>query len=926
MKRPIVLLTLVLAAAMMHAQTPAAPAASATDQTTAPAPAASATDQTTAPAPAASATDQTAVPAAPAASTTGQTAAPVPVAPASTTAPTQTATQPAAPAGSAAGTATQDQTSTAEWFWGKPIDGVEWEGVVHADKRELDAVTRNYIGKTFTEDLWMELQSRIYELDWFDKIDPKALPADPGKTKVVIKFTVVEKPYVDVVRVTGNSGLRTNEILDVLTIKSGDIYNQSKAHIDELAVRRLYLEHGYPDATVTSATRPGASPSTVILTFSVVEGSQVAVKEIRFTGNTAVSSATLRGQMSLKQVGFLQSGAFQESKLEDDKAKIVDYYRGRGYVDAAVSDVIRSFEKDPKSHRTWLILTLVIKEGRQWIYGGITFEGNNIYSSTQLGALISQKKGEVINYRKFLLDKQKIDDLYYESGYIFNAIDLQEKRDEATGTIAFVVKITERDRALIENITLKGNKKTKDFVIYREIPLEVGDTFSKAKIMEGIRNLYNLQYFSSVVPQMFPGSAENLMNLEMTVEEQSTADIQFGITLSGLGDPNTFPLSGLLKWSDRDFLGNGQNFSVALNASPDTQTLTFGFNDNWLLGKRISGGVNLSFSHRTLMTAQDTAFPQFADGVPDPYTVPNQWDGSISSIPAAYLMPYEIWSFTIGYSAGYSMSTPVGDLGFGAGLSDGLHDTIYDATKYRPALLSIRQSLNTWRLGNDLTGKVYLNDLDYWYNPGKGVFLSEQLTWAGILPTDYEQYLKSDSKLEAYTTLFNLPVFSFWNFKWVLGLHSGFQALMQKPGAPFTVVDDWVSLDGTFNVRGWNELYGMEGVALWENWLELRMPIVEKFVWLDGFLDAGAVQQQAGMVDVAGTPASSTPFVDTSRPNFGSLGWNDMAFSTGFGLRFTIQQFPFRFYFAWRFTFDGSQITWQNAGPDFVISVTQPLL
>ena len=880
MKRPLVLLTLVLAAATMRAQTaPLAPAAP----------------------------NSPAAPAASSASTQDQTAG-----------PTQ---QPAPQAG-----ATQTgpaQAAAPEWFWNKTIAGVQWEGVTHADKRELDAVTRTYIGKAFTEDLWMELQSRLYELDWFDKIDPTAVPADAGKTKVIIKFVVVEKPYVDVVRVVGNSGLRTNEILDVLTIKSGDIYNSSKAHIDELGVRRLYLERGYPDATVSSSTRPGASPNTVILTFNVVEGAQVAVKSIRFTGNTAVSSATLKGQMSLKEAGFLQSGAFQESKLEDDKTKIVDYYHGRGYIDAAVSDVVRSYEKDPKSGRSWLILTLVIKEGRQWTYGGISFEGNKIFTSDKLASLVSQKTGTVINYRKFLLDKQKIDDLYYESGYIFNSIDLQEKRDEASGTISFLVNIVERGRAHIENITLKGNTKTKSFVIYRELPLEVGDIFSKAKIMEGLRNLYNLQYFSAVEPQMFPGSADGLMNLEISVEEQSTADIQFGITLSGLGDPNSFPISGLLKWDDRNFLGNGQNLSVELNASPDTQTLTFGFNDNWLFGRRIAGGVNLSFGHKTLKTAQDTALGgTFYDGVPDPYTAPGQWDGSISSIPAAYLMPYETWSFTLGFSTGYSMSTPVGNLGFGGGVSTGLSDTIYDSTKYRPALASIRDALNTWRLGNKLIARTYLNDLDFWYNPGKGFYLSEQLTWAGIDPNEYQQYLKSDSKFEAYATLFSIPVFQGWNFKWVVGLHSGFQALMQKPWTPFKVVDDWLSLDGTFNVRGWHDLYGMEGVTLWENWLELRMPIFEQFLWLDGFVDAGAIQQQSGMVNVA----ASTPYVDTSRPNFASLGWDDMALSTGFGFRFTIQQFPFRFYFAKRFTFDGSQITWKTtSGFDFVISITQPL-
>ena len=109
------------------------------------------------------------------------------------------------------------------------------------------------------------------------------------------------------------------------------------------------------------------------LAFTVAEGSQVAVREIRFSGNTAVSSQTLKGKLSLKESGFLQAGAFQESKLEDDKKAIVDYYKSRGYVDAAVEDVVRSYEKDAKTSKSWLILTIALKEGKQWTYGGIGF-------------------------------------------------------------------------------------------------------------------------------------------------------------------------------------------------------------------------------------------------------------------------------------------------------------------------------------------------------------------------------------------------------------------------------------------------------------------------------------------------------------------------------------------------------------------------
>jgi outer membrane protein insertion porin family len=808
------------------------------------------------------------------------------------------------------------------WFWGKPIAAVQWEGVNHADRRELDTATKPYIGKEFTEQLWLELQAKLYELDWFEKIEPAALAADPEKTKVVIKFVVVEKPSIEAIRIAGNSGLRTNEILDAITEKAGDIFNQSKARIDELAVRRLYLEKGYPDASISSSSLEGKAPGTVVLSFAIVEGAQVALKEIRFGGNSAVSAQTLKGQIGLKEAGLFQSGAFQESKLEEDKRAIVEYYRSRGFVDAAVSDVVRSYEKDPKSGRTWLVLTVVIAEGHQWTYGGLVFEGNQIFSKEKLAALVNQKPGSVLNFKKLQQDKQRIDDLYYESGYIFNSIELVESRDEEKGSISYVIKIKELDRAHIESIAFKGNVKTKDYVLYRELPLEVGDIFSKAKIIEGLRNLYNLQYFSAVEPEMFPGSAESLMNLVINVEEQSTADVNFGVTLSGLGDPDTFPLSGLIKWNDRNFFGNGQDFAVELNASPTDQTLTFSFQDKWLFGKRFSGGVDLAFAHKTKTTGQDSIGPIFEDGVPDPFTTPIEDGYSLSDIPSAYLMPYTYWDFSLGFSTGRTARSPIGDLGMGGGYTIGLGMKTYDADKYRPASKDLRDSRGEWQLGNKILIRAYVNDLDLWYNPGKGYYASQRLTWTGLFPFEPQQYLKSDTRLDAYMTLFDIPVFEGWNLKWILGGHTGFSALLKKPFSDGLVVtDDWLGIDGTFTARGWSNLLGKEGIALWDNWVELRMPIVESFLWIDGFFDAAALQTESGLLDMTATTIAGDP----SRPTFGQLGWDSMAFSIGFGFRFAISQFPFRFYFDKRFTFDGSKVTWKTAGSGFVISITQPL-
>jgi outer membrane protein insertion porin family len=162
-----------------------------------------------------------------------------------------------------------------------------------------------------------------------------------------------------------------------------------------------------------------------------------------------------------------------------------------------------------------------------------------------------------------------------------------------------------------------------------------------------------------------------------------------------------------------------------------------------------------------------------------------------------------------------------------------------------------------------------------------------------------------------------------FNFKWVLGAHTGFHALVPKPGMAIKVVDDYLGIDGTFNARGWRSLYGQEGLTLWENWIELRMPIFEQFLWLDGFFDAAALRTGIGLLNVAGEDV----FEDSGSPDFSYLGWDNMAFSLGFGFRFAISQFPFRFYFAKRFTFDGDAVTWKTTGSnfDFVISITTPL-
>lgn len=820
------------------------------------------------------------------------------------------------------------QDAPEEWFWNKPIVAVQWTGLKKANRNELDALLRNYTGKPFTSELWTEVQAKLYELDWFESIELQAVAKDAAQTQLILQFVVKEKPSVLALRVSGNSGLRTADILSAIGTKAGDIYNSTKANQDDAAVKKLYTEKGYPDAEVSHETISGDDPALLTLQFKVVEGNQVTIRRIKFSGNSTMSEKTLKGQMTLKEAALFQSGAFQEAKLEESRKAVVDYYQSKGFVDAKIIDVFKEYEKDAETKKTWLILTLALSEGRQWRYGGIQFEGNRIFSSDKLQGLVTLKQGAVLNYKKLQQDKQKIDDLYYESGYIYNQLELKETRDENNAVISFTITVTERDRAHIENLSFKGNKKTQEFVLAREVPLEAGDIFSKAKIVEGLRNLYNLQYFSAVEPEIHQGSAENLMDLVINVEEMSTADIQFGITLSGLGQPGVFPLSGFVKWNDRNLGGRGQNLQAGVTLSPTEQSIDTSFSESWLFNKRISRGISFKFSHSTASTGQDSLAPIFSSqDIPDPFTAlgsgANAWNGSLSSIPAQYLMPYENWEFSLGFNLGYTLKTRIGDFGTGGGISTGLGMLNYDESKYRPYEAEFRDTNRQWLFTDRLYGRIYLNNLDYWYNPTKGYYASQRFTYTGFFPEERQHYIKSETRLDAYATLFTINLSDTWRFKWVLMAHSGFQALMAQPWEDFRVTKDWLSLDGTFTARGWRNLYGSKAVMLWENSLELRMPIVEQMLWMDLFVDAGAMKTSAGMVDMT----LAAPAADPSKPSFTDLSWENFAFSMGFGFRFTIPQFPFRFYFVKRFTHDGANLSWKTPEEsfDFVLSITQPL-
>lgn len=819
-----------------------------------------------------------------------------------------------------------------QWYLNKPIKDITFTGLVHVKLSDLDGVIKPYIGKEFTDTLFWDLQSKLYALDYFEQFTPTAIAGDPNKDSVIINFAVVERPIVGDIIITGNEHVSKNDILGVVVLKKGDIVTKEKVRSDTEAIKKLYFERGFPEVDVGSDVRDNSAEKTATVIFTVKEGAQTKVKKIEFTGNSFASAGTLRGLLKTKEQSLFNSGIFQESKLAEDKVAILKYYNDHGFEDAEVVGITRQQEIDKTTKQANLTLIYHIKEGPQYTYGGTTFQGNTLFSTKKLEGMIHVKVGDIVNKTRLDAEFARISDLYYNDGYIFNTFDRKETKDPQNHVVTYELSIVERGRAHIENIIIKGNTKTKGYVIRREIPLEVGDVFSKEKVLEGLHNLYNTQYFSSVTPETPPGSVDGLMDLVFNVAEAKTTNLSFGLSVSG--SQAGFPLVGFLKLSDNNFLGRGLGLSVGSQVSSTEQNLTFAFNTPWLFGRRWSNGISLTLDH-TLVTnePQDLLPPIFTNqtnAVPDPYDghyvfstsetyggqsyqAGDAFPGYPSSsqisqynletdyayalshglaIPQSYLMTYDNYSITLGLTTGYSWFTSVGRFNITTGVNSSLNWVYYDPTVYRPFNSVIRYNLdhnpvpiNQWILSGSWDTR------DIVYSPTSGFYLKQAFTYTGGILPSARDYIRSDSRAEYYLTLLNIPVTDSYAFKVVADVRSFLSLIYPQFGqiAPIATSTDLLYIDGMTNALGWPRQ--INGEELWDNWLEFRIPILEQYLWWEFFGEGTAMWTM---------PVSVSQMVNL----------NSFLFGIGAGVRLVIPGLPIGLYVVKNFQVINGQLQW----------------
>lgn len=831
------------------------------------------------------------------------------------------------------------------WYFGKPIKDIRFEGLETISETELLGLVSEYKGQLFTEEIILDLQSRIYALDSFQSIIPKAEPGDDNYNTVVIVLEVTEYPVIKQIEFRGNKSIKSSELDDQIVLKEEQMYNELRAKYDRKAIETYYLEKGFVDIKVQYYTEKVEDSNALVLTFDITEGQQTIVSEVKFSGNTFASDNALKGQLESETPSLFSKGIYSRANVEQDKENIKTYYKSRGYIDAEVIDVVvETVDEDAQKQSNKVSLTYFLKEGDRYTFGGINFVGNTIFSDEELEKFVTNKKGAYISLVKVETSLQLIKQSYMDEGYIFNQFTDKQDRDEANKIVFWTLEIVENSRAYVEKVIIKGNSKTKYTVIRREIPIEPGDVYSSGKIVQAVNNLYNTRYFEDVQVEPSYGSTDGLVDLVFIVEEGRTADISLGITFSG---DTEFPISGQVKWNDKNFLGGGQTLGVELTASPVKQTLGFNFSENWILGYRWSGGINFSINHGVVSDIpQDILEPVFQDeNIPDPYDghyvftreteynnvtyqagdpfpgVATQEEILEYNLMIDYLyfgnlnndhnMEYETYDFSLGLNTGYTWHTNWGRIQPSTGFSTKFQYVEYDPTVYRPAEPTLRENLRTWNVINKFWFSLKWDTRDIIFNPSKGGMARQRLTFAGFFGD--RQYIRSDTKGDVFFTLWDYPIDDFWKLKGVLMLHSEYSLLAPSLNGTFKAeATDYLYIDGMMSARGWP--IQRNGKVLWDNTVEIRMPIVESLLWFDFFLDAAALYPEFSSNE-------KYAFMDfTQAEDFAGSSMallDDFRFSFGAGLRLANMQFPIALYLAKPFEFENGAFKWSKTGDRF---------
>lgn len=485
------------------------------------------------------------------------------------------------------------------------ITAIEIQGSKKIDKDAILEKVGSSVGSMLSSEQVAKDIRAIHKLNYFDSVE---VDFENG----VLKFIVKERPAIARIIFYGNDQVSTNDLKTVLTVKTYDIYDENLVRESVRKLVKFYEEKGYYIAKVDHIIRPAKEDDMVELLFRVREYDKVKIRRISFLGNKAFNDGALKKTLrNTTEGGFFSwmsnGGNFKELEFKNDLQMLQYWYLNEGYVRFKYDPPIVSVSEDKR----WVNITIKVDEGKKYNIGNIDFGGDLLFPKEELHDLLTLKQGNVFSIIKRNADILALTEKYQDLGYANTNVTPNMEFDDEKLLVHTNYEFEKGTLVRFSRITVKGNSKTRDKVVRRELKIREGDLYSGSGMRISKENVERLGFFEQESVQFqtkSPAGRPDLMDVEINLKERPTGQFQLG---AGYSTATRFFFSTSV--AETNFLGRGQEIRFQGNMAADrkNRSVSVSFDDPYIFDTLWSAGAEL---YSTVASIPDR-FTEFRKGM-----------------------------------------------------------------------------------------------------------------------------------------------------------------------------------------------------------------------------------------------------------------------------------------------------------------------
>jgi outer membrane protein insertion porin family len=443
---------------------------------------------------------------------------------------------------------------------------------------------------------------------------------DRTDSGVRLIYVLQGQPVLGDIRFQGNKKYSSVSLQKKVKSRVGQPLDEYKLFADAQEIKKKYEKAGYRQTKVEPKESINAELGRATVTFEITESPKVRIVDVQFVGAQAFSQKKLRKQIKTRRHWMFSwltgSGKLKEEQFQEDQEKLRDFYWNEGYIDFDIKEV-----KFDSSSPTRMVIRFIVYEGRRYKVGSVEFKGNTKFTAEQIrqGVIVLSKpvrpkmlEGQTFTPKGLDLDREAIEDFYGAHGYLGKGdrdrvfVGVTKNANIERGTIDLVYQIEEGEKSYIERIEIRGNTKTKDKVIRRELSVSPGDVFNMVRVKLSKERLEGLQYFTRVQTEVEPTLVTDHKDLIISVEEGPSGNFYFGAGFSSIDklvgyvgmNQGNFDL-----FNPPYFTGGGQKLRLQATVGTEQEIYEVIFVEPWFLNRHLALEVNLF--HRDLRYLSD---------------------------------------------------------------------------------------------------------------------------------------------------------------------------------------------------------------------------------------------------------------------------------------------------------------------------------